>query len=89
MAAIHYGCTIVSTTPQVKIPSFVHGDNMLLVPPGDTAGLTDSLRNLRASPELRERLRNGASKIAKGFDWTAIAIDYTNFLRWIIEGAPA
>jgi glycosyltransferase involved in cell wall biosynthesis len=89
MAAIHYGCAIVSTTPQVKIPSFVHGDNMLLVPPGDTAGLTDSLRNLRASPELRERLRNGASKIAKGFDWTAIAIDYTNFLRWIIEGAPA
>ena len=40
MAAIHYGCAIVTTIPRVHVPMFVHGQNMWLVPPQNDDALT-------------------------------------------------
>lgn len=85
MAAIRYGCPIVSTQPRVPIETFVNGENMLLVEPGNSDSLAASLRQLFHSPELRQRLKVGAIHIAQCFDWSQIAADYTNFLYWIIE----
>ncbi len=85
MAAIRYACPIVTTTPQVPIPSFVNRVNMLLVEPGNSRALADALRELYHAPELRQRLRQGAAQLAQYFDWSQIASDYTNFLYWVIE----
>ncbi len=86
MAAIHYGCAIVTTMPQVMIPTFKHGDNMLLVPPGDNPALENAIRQLQQSPNLGQHLRQGASELADTFRWDTIARDYTAFFTHINEG---
>lgn len=73
MAAIRYACPTVTTTPQVEIPTFKDGDNLLLVAPNDAPALTNALRRLHESPDLRDRLRRGAAELARHFDWTHIA----------------
>ncbi|HEX2908553.1 MAG TPA: glycosyltransferase, partial [Phototrophicaceae bacterium] len=88
MAALHYGCTIVTTTPQVKIPTFQDGENMLLVSPGNSAALQSALLRLRQSRELRERLRQGATKLADEFRWDTIAQHYLAFFERIIQENP-
>lgn len=88
MAAIHYGCPIVTTIPRVHIPAFIHGDNMLFVPPGDSAALADILADLLTDAPMRQQLRQGALKLAAQFDWGVIANDYTNFFQRV-TGATA
>jgi glycosyltransferase involved in cell wall biosynthesis len=84
MAAIQYGCAIVTTTPQVNIPTFKHEENMLLIPPADTAALTQTLQKLYHSPETRTHLQSGASQLAANFDWSHIAADTINFFESVI-----
>jgi glycosyltransferase involved in cell wall biosynthesis len=86
MAAIQYGCAIVSTTPQVGVSGFRHNENLLLVPPGDTASLTQALRELYENSEMRSGLQAGTEKLATHFDWSLIAGDTIDFFR-IITGA--
>jgi glycosyltransferase involved in cell wall biosynthesis len=86
MAAMHYGCAIITTMPQVDIPTFQHGENMLLVTPGDVSALESAIRQLRQSPELHQHLRRGASGLADTFRWDTIAHDTVTFFRQIIEG---
>lgn len=73
MAAIHHGCAILTTRPEVDVPEFVHGQNMWLVPPGDDQALARALEVLAESPALRDTLRCGAMRLATTFDWDAIA----------------
>jgi glycosyltransferase involved in cell wall biosynthesis len=90
MAAIRYGCAIITTTPQVPVPLFRDGENMLLVKPGDADGLADAMRQLHESAEMREQLRKGASELAHTFEWPEIARATTDYYRWVIEeSAPA
>ncbi len=84
MAAIHYGCTIVTTNPQANIPTFKHEENMLLVAPNDTATLTSALHQLLNSPEIRAHLQAGSAKLAANFDWSNIAADTIEFFQRII-----
>ncbi len=88
MAAIHYGCAIVTTTPQVNIPSFVDGENMRLVPPGDPAALARALCDLRQQPEQAARLRQGAAALAGQFRWPAIAQSAADFFRQVVAERP-
>ncbi len=81
MAAIHHGCAIVTTEPSVEIATFVNGENMLLVPPGDSIALAYALRRVYQSPALRERLRQGAAALAPQFSWTRIACDTLEFFQ--------
>lgn len=75
MAALHYGCPIVTTQPAIAVPPFVDGENMLLVPPDDAPALTSAIARLYESPGLRERLGAGAKALAAQFEWTQIARD--------------
>lgn len=76
MAAIQHGCATVTTLPGVDIPEFVHGHNLWLVPTNDALALGEALRTLVASPECRDKLRQGATQLADRFDWQAIAAAY-------------
>lgn len=79
MAAIQYGCAIVSTIPTVGIPTFRSGENMMLVPAQDTQSLTQMLDKLRMSSDLRERLKQGAYALRKEFSWNTIATETLTF----------
>jgi glycosyltransferase involved in cell wall biosynthesis len=86
MAAIHYGCPIVTTKPQAAIPTFRDGENMLLVTPHNVSALKTALGQLHESTALRERLRKGAAELAKQFKWTKIARDYMIFFERVVGG---
>jgi glycosyltransferase involved in cell wall biosynthesis len=85
MAAIHYGCAIITTTPSISIPTFQSGDNMLLVKPGDVDALMNAIRELCQSSKLREQLKKGALELAPIFEWPEIARATTDYYRWVIE----
>ncbi len=87
MAAVHYACPIVTTRPRVLIPEFVHGQNMLLVPPSDHEALTATLRQLYQMPERGQSLRESARQLAQHFDWQQIARDYVSFFERVLRGA--
>ncbi len=81
MAAIHHGCAIIATQPQVAIPTFIDGETMLLIPPGDSAALSGAVLRLRDSPDLRDHLRQGAKRLSAQFDWSQIARDCVSFFE--------
>lgn len=85
MAAIEHGCAIVTTTPQVTIPTFVNDENMQLVPSNDATALVIALRKLRDSPETRAKLRRNAMSLAKLFGWREIAASTLNFYARVLE----
>ncbi|MBI1282325.1 MAG: glycosyltransferase [Anaerolineaceae bacterium] len=83
MAAIQYGCAIISTIPTVEIPTFRNGENMLLIPRGDKNALTAALNEVRQSPDLRLRLQLGASELSKQFDWSKITQETLDFFEQV------
>jgi glycosyltransferase involved in cell wall biosynthesis len=86
MAAIGHGCAIVTTTPQVPIPTFEHGRNLHLVSIGDAAALAQAIRHLSANPALRATLQQGAQQLSAEFDWRRIAqATLTVFERVVTE----
>jgi glycosyltransferase involved in cell wall biosynthesis len=85
MAPIHFGCAIVTTTPQVLIPEFKDGENLILVPPDDVPVLTEALQKLFESPALQDRLRTGAKNLASIFDWNRIAQRTADFFAQVIQ----
>lgn len=87
MAAIHYGCPVVTTTPYVPIPEFVPGENMMFVPASDPEALTRALIDLHANPTLRARLHTGAASLAQHFDWQAISDAYIAFFHRVLEAS--
>jgi glycosyltransferase involved in cell wall biosynthesis len=84
MAAIHYGCPIITTEPSVPIPAFVQGENLLLVPPGAPHRLAEAVRQLHASPSLGQKLRQGAAHLSTTFHWPQIASDYIHFFQRVL-----
>jgi glycosyltransferase involved in cell wall biosynthesis len=88
MAAIHYFCPIITTVPNMQIPEFVDGENMLFVPPSDSYALTQAITRLHTNPALASKLRQGASQLAQHFNWSQIADDYTEFFQRVL-GASA
>lgn len=83
MAAIQYGCAIISTTPTVEIPAFKNGENILLVPPNNKNALTAALDEVRQSPDLRLRLQLGASELSRQFDWQKITQETLSFFEQV------
>jgi len=69
-AAAAHGLPLVATRAPTSEAAFRHGDNGLLVPPGDPDALADALESLIDSPALRARLAAGARALAvEHFDW--------------------
>jgi glycosyltransferase involved in cell wall biosynthesis len=85
MAAIHYHRPIVTTQPRVSIPRFKDGENMLLVPTGDTPALAAALRRLYETPELQAKLSAGAQLLAGDFEWPEIARETIAFFQQVVR----
>jgi glycosyltransferase involved in cell wall biosynthesis len=81
MAAIQHGCAVVTTRPAVDIPAFQHGENMLFVPADDPPALVDGLCSVLGTDDLRNRLRHGALKLAKRFEWDQIVAQCAEFFQ--------
>ncbi len=92
MAAIQHGCAIITTKPQVKIPAFVDGENMLLAryelisdstPP--FLHVSPGILQLYRDEALRKRLKSGARRLSAKFRWDNIAADNIRFFRQVID----
>jgi glycosyltransferase involved in cell wall biosynthesis len=88
MAAIRYGCSIVTTQPMVSIPSFVDGANMLLVPRQNAEAMTNAILRLYHDDELGLKLRQGAKQLSTQFEWSHIARETSAFYERV-RGARA
>jgi glycosyltransferase involved in cell wall biosynthesis len=87
MAALVHGLPIVTTycarlpksgrlrksMVSPRLPSLRDGENVLLAPPGDAAALAEAIARLADTPELRQRLEQGAKELSKAFGWDSIA----------------
>jgi len=81
MAAIQYGCAIMTTQPQVKIPTFKHGENVWFVPTHSASQIEAGILHLLEHPLHLEELRQGALELRHHFDWDVIARDTVAFLN--------
>jgi glycosyltransferase involved in cell wall biosynthesis len=72
MVAIHLGCTIITTQPNISISEFEQGQ-MLLIAPDDSTGLAAAIRNLKDSPELCWEFQGKVKSLRQRFDWDEIA----------------
>ncbi len=72
-AALAHGCAIVSTTPRIQLPELVDGENVLLTPPQNARSLEQAARRLQTDPTLRQRIGDGARRLAQQFTWEHIA----------------
>jgi glycosyltransferase involved in cell wall biosynthesis len=59
--------------PQSDWPALEHEANSLLVPPGDTPALVNSIERLTADPALRATLSSGSRHLSRFFSWSRIA----------------
>ncbi len=85
MAAIHHGCAIISTQPQVAISQFEPEKNMLLIPPNNPEALTEAVLALYQSSALQSKLREGALALRAEFDWKVIAANTADFFQHILQ----
>ena len=73
MAAIHAARPIITTIPALPLPTFVHEENLYLIPPESSERLAYAIKDLAANPDKRERLMRGAAQLAHNFEWDSIA----------------
>ena len=73
MACLAHGLPIVSTRPAVVTSELAHGENIWLVPAGSPQLLADGIQTLWRDAILRQRLGEGARRLASDFTWDAIA----------------
>jgi glycosyltransferase involved in cell wall biosynthesis len=96
MAAIQHGCAIITTKPQVNIPLFVDGKNMLMAryelisdstPP--FLHVSPGILQLYRDEDLCQRLKAGANDLAKQFQWESIAAENVRFFQQVIHATKA
>lgn len=85
MAAIQYGCAILTTYPQMKIPTFTHESNMWLVPTYSATQIESAILHLLEHPHHLDDLRQGALQLRDMFDWDGIATDTVKFFEAILN----
>lgn len=86
MAAIEHGCAIITTTPQIEIPTFRHDENMRFVPANNPQATAEAIQQILEDPQLAQRLRQGAAALAAEFDWGKIADQTLAFYEQVIRG---
>jgi glycosyltransferase involved in cell wall biosynthesis len=85
MAAIQYGCSILTTEPSIPTSAFQHQANVWLVPPHSAEQIEQSIRHLHANPTQLTTLRNGALSLRQLFDWDTIAHQTVDFYQTILD----
>ena len=84
--AASHGLPIVTTRGEVLEAPFIDGENVRLCPPKDSAALVTAITELIHSPETRNRLSAGASKLAEDhFSWDRV----TDSMLCVLRGADA
>jgi glycosyltransferase involved in cell wall biosynthesis len=63
----------------------VHGENGLLVPPGDSFALRESIQRLLDNPELRERMGQSALRRAQEFRASAVVPRFEAVYRKLVD----
>jgi glycosyltransferase involved in cell wall biosynthesis len=87
IAALRHGCPVVSTTPADPglVPEIRPGENMLLAPPRDAAGLARTIAPLVNNPALRHTLASGARQLGQLFEWKQIAQKTFDLYRAVVQ----
>lgn len=85
MAAINYGCAIVTTQPTVAHEAFIHGENIWLIERQSAAAISAAILHLIQNPQTRNQLRSGARKLRLRFDWDVIARDTLAFFEEVLR----
>ncbi|MCY4073528.1 MAG: glycosyltransferase family 4 protein [Chloroflexi bacterium] len=86
MAAINYGCAIVTTQPRVEHETFIHGENIWLIDRGSATAIGDAIIHLIENPQTVNHLREGARQLRLRFDWDVIARDTLAFFEEVLRG---
>lgn len=81
MAVLAHGRPLVTTIPADNDPAFRDSENMLLVPPDNSAALAAAVARLADDSLLRSRLGKGAHELAQLFGWERIAQETASFLE--------
>lgn len=72
-AALAHGAAIVTTRPRLPLPELEEGENVWTVSPEEPQALARAILDLAADPALRQRLGEGARRLAAQFTWESIA----------------
>jgi len=89
MAAIQYGCAILTTHPSVKVLTFKHEINMWLVPAYSATQIEQGILHLLAHDYHLTDLREGASQLRQHFDWDMIARETVTFFESVLDNHKA
>ncbi len=81
MAALAYGCPVITTTPQCQEPELQAGEGIWVTPPDDPEQLAAAIRAVCSDMVLRENLSSGARRLAALFSWEKIAEQTLHFYR--------
>ena len=84
LAAIAHGLPVISTCSAVASVYLRDGENIALVTPRDPAALAARIGVLLDSPAQRERLADGARKLASRLAWPAIAEETRGVYRRVL-----
>ena len=87
LAAVQVGCAILSTFPPVESDTFLHGENMWLVPSDSSDALGDAITHLMQNPQRLAQLKEGALSLRQHFDWDVIVAKTVDFYRQVLQTA--
>jgi glycosyltransferase involved in cell wall biosynthesis len=86
MAAVAHEAAIITTKPNVSIPTFLNGQNLMMVTAGKERALAAAIQILYRSPEMRIALQKGAAELKAVFDWQTIAQANVAHFQRVLEG---
>ena len=87
---VSHGLPIIVTRGPLMDKAFVHGENVLTCEPKDHQGVANLLQHVMDHPDLRERLRTGALKLAaEWFSWDTATEKTLTALRPRLSGKVA
>ncbi len=79
MAVLAHGRPLITTQPTDITPELVHGENVWLIPAGNTTALTEAIETLASNRALCQTLGANAAKTADLFTWDRIARTTADF----------
>jgi glycosyltransferase involved in cell wall biosynthesis len=87
MVVIQHKCPIITTPPQVSIPSFIDGENMLFGQTNQAGRITiaPAIRQLYNDPEQAPKLKAGTKALSEHFQWDHIIPQMLTFFQKIIH----
>jgi glycosyltransferase involved in cell wall biosynthesis len=67
------------------LPELQSDENVLLVPPDDASALANAIDRVLNDDPLRVRLRQGAAKLSRLFQWDHIALETIKAFEYAVQ----